>query len=392
MGNLLEARTRRRLAEWEAAGLFRVLRPPAGFDFSSNDYLNLSTHPIIVDRLARAVRREGCGSTGSRLLRGDRDVFAAIERRFADFKHAERSLYFSSGYLANISVMTTIAERGDVVFSDERNHASLIDGIRLSAAARVVFPHNDVRRLAELLAETPDVVSGVASAGHRFVVVESLFSMDGDFAPLTEYAALCRSAGASLIVDEAHAVGIYGPNGNGLIEASGVGEDVLMSINTAGKALGVSGAFVAGPRWAIEYLIQRARPFVFSTAPPPPLADALDASLDIVMAEPERRERLASRVHLVRDRLARAGIAVPAEGSQIIPIAIGDNDRAVAVALALQADGFDVRAIRPPSVPPGTARLRVSVNAGLSDETIERFAAAVATALKEAGLCSVGSS
>lgn len=389
MGNLLEARVRRRLAEWEAAGLLRVLRPPAGFDFSSNDYLNLSTHPTIVDRLARAVRREGCGSTGSRLLRGDRDVFAAVERRFAGFKCTERSLYFSSGYLANIGVMTTLTECGDVVFSDESNHASLIDGIRLSAATRVVFPHNDVRRLAQLLAETPDVVS---RGGHRFVVVESLFSMDGDFAPLPEYAALCRSAGASLIVDEAHAVGVYGASGSGLIEASGVGDDVLVSINTAGKALGVSGAFVAGPRWAIEYLIQRARPFVFSTAAPPSLADALDASLDVIAADPERRERLVSRVHHVRHRLARAGIAVSAEGSQIIPITIGDNDRAVAVAFALQANGFDVRAIRPPSVPPGTARLRVSVNAALSDETIERFAVSVAAALKEVGLCSAGSS
>jgi 8-amino-7-oxononanoate synthase len=384
----LEARVRGRLAEWEAAGLLRVLRPPAGFDFSSNDYLNLSTHPIVVDRLARAVQRQGCGSTGSRLLRGDRDVFAAVERRFADFKRAERSLYFSSGYLANIGVMTAIPERGDVVFSDERNHASLIDGIRLSAATRVVFPHNDVGRLAALLAETSDV----SATGHRFVVVESLFSMDGDFAPLAEYAALCRSAGASLIVDEAHAVGIYGANGSGLIDACGVGNDVFVSINTAGKALGVSGAFVAGPRWAVEYLIQRARPFVFSTAPPPSLADALDASLDVIAGEPDRRERLASRVHQVRDRLARAGVAVSAEGSQIIPIAIGDNDRAVAAALALQADGFDVRAVRPPTVPPGTARLRVSVNAGLSDDTIERFAVSLAAALRGVGLCSVGSS
>ena len=384
--NQLETRVRSRLAEWEAAGLLRVLRPPSGLDFSSNDYLNLSTHPAIVDRLARAVRREGCGSTGSRLLRGDRALFGAVERRFADFKRSERSLYFSSGYLANISVMTTIAERGDVVFSDERNHASLIDGIRLSAAARVVFPHNDVGRLSELFDETP------AASGHRFVVVESLFSMDGDFAPLAEYAALCRSAGASLIVDEAHAVGIYGARGSGLVEASGVGEDVLLSINTAGKALGVSGAFVAGPAWAIDYLIQRARPFVFSTAPPPALAEALDASLTVIATEPERRERLSTRVHHARNRLARAGLAVRAAGSQIIPIAIGDNGRAVAAALALQAGGFDVRAIRPPSVPSGTARLRVSVNAGLSDDAIERFAVSVAGALKEVGLCSAASS
>ena len=383
---MLEERVRRRLAEWEAGGLLRVLRPPAGLDFSSNDYLNLSTHPLIVDRLARAVRREGCGSTGSRLLRGDRAGFGAVERRFAEFKRAERALYFSSGYLANIGVMTTIAEREDVVFSDERNHASLIDAVRLSAATRVVFPHNDVGRLSDLLAGTP------AAAGHRFVVVESLFSMDGDVAPLAEYAALCRSTGASLIVDEAHAVGIYGARGSGLVEASGVGDDVLLSINTAGKALGVGGAFVAGPAWAIDYLIQRARTFVFSTAPPPPLADALDASLSVIATEPERRERLASRVRLVRQQLNRAGLGVAAEGSQIVPVMIGDNDRAVAVARALQHDGFDVRAIRPPSVPPGTARLRVSVNAGLSDDEIERFSVSLAAALKEVGLCSAGSS
>ena len=149
---MLEDRVRRRLAEWQTAGLLRVLRPPSGFDLSSNDYLNLSTHPLIVERFARAVTREGCGSTGSRLLRGDRATFAAVERRFAEFKGAERALYFSSGYLANIAVMTTLTESGDVVFSDERNHASLIDGIRLSAASRVVFPHNDVGALERLIA------------------------------------------------------------------------------------------------------------------------------------------------------------------------------------------------------------------------------------------------
>src|SRR2546421_4033027 len=215
----LAERVHMRLAESQAAGLLRVLRPPSAVDLSSNDYLNLSTHPAIVDRFAEAIRRDGCGSTGSRLLRGERDAFAAIERRFANFKQTERSLYFSSGYLANIGVMTTLMERGDVVFSDERNHASLIDGMRLTRATRVVFQHNDAGHLAQLLAKT----SGEAAAGgHRFVVVESLFSMDGDFAPLAEYAALCRSAGASLIVDEAHAVGIYGARGSGLIEACGI--------------------------------------------------------------------------------------------------------------------------------------------------------------------------
>ena len=382
---MLEERVRRRLAEWEAAGLRRVPRPPSGIDFSSNDYLNLSAHPLIVARFARAAAREGCGSTGSRLLRGDRAVFVSVEERFAAFKRTERSLYFSSGYLANLAVMTTLAERGDVVFSDERNHASLIDGMRLSAATRVVFPHNDTRRLAELLADAP-------GGGHRFVVVESLFSMDGDIAPLAEYATLCRAAGAALIVDEAHAVGVYGACGSGLIEEAGVGGDVVVSINTAGKALGVSGAFVAGSGWAIDYLIQRARPFVFSTAAPPALADALDASLDVIALEPGRRGRLASRIRRLRERLSQAGVAVPACESQILPVAIGDNDRAVAVAQALQAEGFDVRAIRPPTVPRGTARLRVSVNAGLTDDIIDRFAVSAATALREVGLCSAGSS
>ena len=386
-GNPLEARVRRRLAQWDAAGLLRVLQPPAGIDFSSNDYLNLSRHPLIVERFSRAVSADGVGSTGSRLLRGDRNAFRLVERRVADLKRTERALYFSSGYLANLSVMTVLAGEGDVVFSDERNHASLIDGIRLSRAARVIFPHNDPVRLAQLIAETP-----VSPAGHRFVVVESLFSMDGDVAPLAEYAAVCRSTGASLVVDEAHAVGVYGARGSGLIEAAGIEADVCVSINTAGKALGVSGAFVCGPDWAIEDLAQRARPFVFSTAAPPALAAAIDASLDVLSQEPERREALSSRVRYLRGQLNRAGVPVATEGSQIIPIPIGGNAPAVAVSRAMQAAGCDVRAIRPPSVPVGTARLRVSVNVGLSDEVLEEFAGTLASALREVGLCSAESS
>jgi 8-amino-7-oxononanoate synthase len=211
--------------------------------------------------------------------------------------------------------------------------------------------------------------------------------MDGDVAPLADYAALCQSAGAVLVVDEAHAVGIYGGRGSGLIEAAGVGSDVCVSINTGGKALGVSGAFVAGPAWAIDYLVQRARPFMFSTAPPPALADALDASLAIVEAEPERRERLSARSTYLRTKLAAAGVDIPAGSSQIVPVVLGDNARATAVAAALQNEGFDVRAIRPPSVPDGTARLRVSVNAGLSEQTLDSFVDVLGAALKEVALC-----
>ncbi len=397
--NSLETRVRARLADLRSQGLLRSLRPPSGIDFCSNDYLNLSSHPRLTAGLIDGVVREGCGSTGSRLLRGERDCFDAVERRFARFKRTGRALYFVAGYLANIAVLSTLPEDGDVIFSDERNHASLIDGARLSRARTQVFPHNDLAALRRLLRERSangDSTGAADKAGHaigglRFIVVESLFSMDGDMAPLAEYASMARETGAVLVVDEAHAVGIYGERGSGLIEEAGIADAVTVSINTAGKALGVSGAFVAGPSWAIEYLVQRARPFVFSTAPPPALADALDASLTVVEEEPERRERLKARSTHFRARLAAVGIDVPQGVSQILPIVIGDNARAVAVADVLQAEGFDVRAIRPPSVPSGTARLRIAVNAGLSEDVIDRFVEVLAAALKEMGLCAASS-
>ena len=395
MGNdPLEARVAARLRAIRDGHLLRTLRPPTGIDLSSNDYLGLANHPRLKRAMIDAVEQYGCGSTGSRLLRGEREAFAALERKFAAFKGTERALYFSSGYLANLAVLTTFPEGsvggvggvgGDVIFSDERNHASLIDAGRLSSANRVVFPHNNLDALARLLRSRP-------AAGQAFVVTESLFSMDGDVPPLGDYASLCRSVGAILVVDEAHAVGLYGAGGSGLIEACGIEPDACLSINPAGKALGVSGAFVAGPAWAIDYLIQRARPFIFSTAPPPSIAAALDASLDIVMHEPERRLQLADRVKYFRAALTAAGVPVPAGFSQIIPIVLGDNDRALAAADALQARGFDVRAIRPPSVAPGTARLRISVNQSLSEETIDRFASALTAVLRETMLCSAVSS
>jgi len=246
-------------------------------------------------------------------------------------------------------VLTTFPEAGDVIFSDERNHASLIDGVRLSRAERVVYPH---------------LAPGAVPAG-AFLATESVFSMDGDLAPLEQYEKL----GAALIVDEAHSVGLYGERGSGLTQ----GDGVFVSVNPAGKALGVAGAFVAGPAWAIEYLEQRARPFIFSTAPPPAVAAALDASLDLMEAEPERRERVRSLARYLRERLKDQGIPVAMDDSPIVPILLGENERATTIAAALQNAGFDVRAIRPPTVPVGTARLRVSVNVNLSEEILDRF-------------------
>ena len=224
--------------------------------------------------------------------------------------------------------------------------------------------------------------SAAAADAQIFVVVESVFSMDGDAAPLAAQAALCRTFDATLIVDEAHACGLFGARGSGMIEAAGLDPNTI-AINSAGKALGVGGAFVTGPAWAIDYLVQRARTFVFSTAPPPAVTGAIAESLRIVAAEPGRRARVIALARLARERLAAAGIDVPAGDSPIVPIVIGDSHRAAAVAARLQARGFDIRAIRPPTVPDGSARLRLSVNARLEDATIVEFVAALSAVLEE---------
>jgi 8-amino-7-oxononanoate synthase len=379
-GPTLESRVRGELAAWETDGLRRTPRPPGGIDLCSNDYLALADHPQVKRAMIETVEREGAGSGGSRLLRGHRELFDQVECAFAALKQTERSLFFSSGYLANLAVLSALPRRGDVILSDRLNHASLRDGVRLSPAAHAVFPHNDAAALERLLASK-------RGGGQAFVVTESLFSMDGDAAPLADYLALCRRAGATLIVDEAHAVGIYGRRGSGLLELSGIEADQVISINTAGKALGVCGAFVAGPAWAIDYLVQRARPFVFSTAPPPSVAGALLAGIGLIAAEPARRVRLLELAAYFRMRLDAAGIAAGAgpSGSPIIPVILGGSHRAMAVASGMQAEGFDVRAIRPPTVPAGTARLRISVNLRLSEAAIDSAVAALSALTQRAG-------
>ena len=326
--------------------------------------------------MIREVELNGGGATASRLLRGEREVFARVECAFADFKNTERALFFGSGYTANVGVLSTFLEASDVVFSDELNHASLIDGIRLAKAAKIVFPHNDIERLRELIVESSCV-------GQKFLVVESLFSMDGDFAPLVEYAAICRTHNVNLIVDEAHAVGVFGASGSGLIEQTSIAADVFLSINTAGKALGVGGAFIAGDGWAIDYLIQRARSFVFSTAPPPAMAAGLLAALEVVKCEPERRAKLLRLSAFLRERLNENGFPVSLENSQIIPIVLGASERAVRIADELQRNGFDARAIRPPTVPENTARLRLSLNSNLDESTLQTFLYVLKNSLRQ---------
>ncbi len=370
----LEQRVLKEIAELEKAGLRRQLSPPAGIDLSSNDYLSLSTHPAIKKAMAEAVLKAGCGATASRLLRGERAEFALVESKFAKFKGTKSALYFGSGYTANIGVLTAFLKPNDLVFSDQFNHASLIDGLRLSSAKKIIFPHCNLTALEELLTKE-------TCSGQKFLVTESLFSMDGDQAPLKEYAKLCQATNTALIVDEAHAIGIYGSHGIGLIESEGVAKEVFLSINPAGKALGVSGAFVAGSDWAIDYLIQRARPFIFSTAPPPPIAAALSTSLTLIEQEPERRKQLLELAIYLRELLILDDIPILHGNSHIIPVMIGDNEKATKIALLVQKAGFDVRAIRPPTVPAGTARLRISLNINLDEPTLRQFTSVLKRAI-----------
>lgn len=362
----LEERVKRQLDDLGARGLKRTLSSPRGIDLSSNDYLGLAADDRLKTAFIEGVRREGIGSTGSRLLRGERNCFTQVERKFSGWKGTEASLYFATGYQANIGILQTFLAKEDVVISDQFNHASLIDGIRLSGCRKEIFRHLDVDQLAGILSEND-------CKGQKYLVTESLFSMDGDIAPLDRYAEICEKTNTNLIVDEAHAVGIYGNRGSGLIEDFGVGKTVFLSVNTAGKALGSAGAFVSGKSWAIDYLINSCRSFIFSTAPPPAVADVLEASIEIVMLEPERRKSLFELSRYFREQLAEKGFQTPKDTTHIIPILIGESDRAVGIAVEMQSKGFDVRAIRPPTVPEGTARLRVSLNVNLTEEILEDF-------------------
>ncbi|MBC7797520.1 MAG: 8-amino-7-oxononanoate synthase [Pyrinomonadaceae bacterium] len=371
----LKARIVENLAETETKNLTRKLVSPKGHDFSSNDFLCLANDERLISAAITFVANNGLGATGSRLLRGERDIFADVENQFANFKRTESALYFSSGFQANIGVLQTFLEPDDVVFSDELNHASLIDGIRLSKCRKIIFNHLDIEQVEKHLRQTD-------CRGQKFLVTESLFSMNGDIAPLRDYAEICRKTNTNLIVDEAHAVGVYGLRGSGLIEQNGIDEQVFLSINTAGKAFGVSGAFVAGDDITINYLINKCRSFIFSTAPMPAAAAALKVAIEIVENERDKRENLLNSSRFFRHLLAENSIDVTFDDSQIIPIVIGDSGKTLKIAQMMQSQGFDVRAIRPPTVPVGTSRLRVSLNVGLTREILTDFVVKLSEAIK----------
>ncbi len=377
----------RELEALAAKGLRRALEPiaaPQGAEVEvggrrlvnlcSNDYLGLAADPRLRRAAADAAEREGAGSGASRLVAGDLPVHGALERALAAHAGTEAALLFGSGYHANVGIPPALVGRDDAVFSDVLNHASIVDGCLLSRAALVRYRHVDVQELGALLART--------HARRKLVVTDAIFSMDGDAAPLREIAELCERHGAMLYVDEAHSEGVLGPRGGGLAEALGVADRVDVHMGTLGKALGASGAFVAGERRLVELLVTRARTFVFSTAPAPAASAAALAALGIVASEPERRARVLALTARMKDGLARLGFDVARVAAPIFPVVLGDEARAVAASQALRERGFYVRAIRPPTVPRGTSRLRVALTAGHTDAQVDAFLGALEEVLQ----------
>jgi 8-amino-7-oxononanoate synthase len=351
----------------------RRLDQVEGANLSANDYLGLATDP----RLSRAVvaaleAGTPVASTGSRLLSGNAAEWEDLESAFARFIGTEATIFFSSGYAANLGLLSAILRSDDTVFSDESNHASLIDGIRLSRARKVIFPHLDLDYLEDALRRDGN------SSGRRFIVVESLFSMEGDRAPMADLLSLGGRFGAELIVDEAHATGVYGPHGRGLVAAANGNERVLASVHPCGKALASAGAFVCGSETLKQFLVNRARTFIYSTALPPYFAAQISKAVEIVAEADAERRRLLDLADFLRTRLREAGFNIGRSDTQIVPILLGGNDAAIHYACELSRHGFAVRPIRPPTVPEGTSRLRLSVTTKFSEEVLDRLVKALA--------------
>jgi 8-amino-7-oxononanoate synthase len=370
----LPARWDSLLAGLTDQGRYRELRCSAGVDFVSNDYLGYcgsrqpgDFRPFLADPRARS-------GASSRLVRGQQPIWDQVEERLARWHQAESALLFNSGYVANEGLLSTIIDAGDWVASDQLNHASIIDGLRLSRAEKFIFRHQDLQQLEDGLR-----AAALKRGAKRelFVVTESLFGMDGDLTPLLPLADLTDRHGAHLIVDEAHSTGCFGPAGAGCVDAAGLRQRVLATVHTGGKAIGAVGAYVCGAVRLRDLLINRCRHFIYTTAMPPALGAWWVDALDRVQADDRGRASLHENAAWFRAELDHRRVEVPS-GEYIVPIILGDDARAVAAAEQLQQRGWDVRAIRPPSVPPGTARLRISIHADHDRDTLIALAAAIA--------------
>lgn len=341
---------------------------------SSNNYLGLATHPAVVEAAVSATRQYGAGSGASRLVCGTLPPHEALETALARFKGTEASLTFAAGYLANISVIPTLVGKGGLIFADRLSHASLIDGCRLSGATFRVYHHRDMNHLERLLARR-------SPAKPTLIVTDGLFSMDGDIAPLTDIATLAERYDAAVFVDDAHGTGILGRTGRGTLEHCDVESRLPYHMGTLSKALGSAGAYLAGSRAFIAYLVNTCRAFTYTTAPTPASAAAATAALRVIEQEPERRARLWHNRERLAQGLTRLGFRLTASDSPILPILVGDADRAVNLAHTLLTYGVYAPAIRPPTVPPATSRIRLTITA---DHTTEHIDEAL-TALEQAG-------
>ena len=338
--------------------------------FCSNDYLGLAQHPQLVAALTRAAREHGVGSTSAHLICGHRAEHAELEEALAVWTGRERALLFSTGYMANLGVLQALLARGDICVQDKLNHACLLDGAKLSGAELKRYPHADVEAAARQLAASPGAAALLATDG--------VFSMDGDVAPLRELAALCAREHSTLMVDDAHGIGVLGTNGAGSPSAADLDQhDVPLLMATLGKALGCMGAFVAGPAALIDGLIQFARPYIYTTAMPPALAAAALEAVQLAQAEAWRREKLFALIARFRRGATELGLPLAASGSAIQPLLLGSADAALAAAQALERHGLLVSAIRPPTVPPGQARLRITLSAAHEEAHVDRLLAAL---------------
>jgi len=366
------------LSDLESRAELRHLEMVQGVDLSSNDYLGLATDPRMKQSILQGVNSASrIASTGSRLLSGHEEVWTVLEHDFARWVGAEAALYFTSGYAANVGLLTALLRPEDVVFSDSANHASLIDGIRLAKCRRVIFPHLELNVLEEELRRHASVV------GARVIVVESIFSMEGDRAPLADLAALAERYSAELIVDEAHATGVRGPRGSGCVAEAGLSARVLATVHTCGKALAAAGAFICGSDNLRSFLINRARTFIFNTGLPPYFASQVAVGMSLAKEMESERARLMELSVFLRNELLASGFDTGSSDSQIVPVLLGPNDAAIHCAEYLSTRGFGVRAIRPPTVPVGTARLRLSLTAKLSKDILSELVAAMVQARSE---------
>lgn len=370
------ARYEATLAGFKRKSRIRTLSPQQGVDFTSNDYLGLANAPRLKAAIAAAIDRGvPAGAGGSRLLRGNHAEHEALEAEAAAFFGAEKVLYFGSGFAANVALFSSLPQRDDLIVHDALIHASAHDGMAASKAKTAAVQHNDVEAFDQAIRNWRQA----GGRGHPWIAVESLYSMDGDRASIAELADIADRHDGFLVVDEAHATGVFGPGGRGIASGLESRGNVLV-LHTCGKALGVSGALLGLPGVLADYLVNRARNFIYSTAPSPLMAAGVREALRIIADEPERRTRLENLRNFADEQL-RLRLGVSPSGSQIMPVMIGDNARSARIADRMRVEGFDVRAIRPPTVPEGTARLRISITLNIDEgqiaDMVQRLAATI---------------